>query len=46
MRATVAEAMVAAMEALELDFPALSEKQQKKLEEARSALTAEAKSGR
>jgi len=41
MRAMVAETMVTAMEELELKFPALNEKQQKKLEEARAALVAE-----
>jgi len=46
MRATVAETIVAAMEALDLSFPTLSEKQKTKLEEARSLLTAEEKSGR
>ena len=46
MRATVAETIVAAMEALELNFPTLSEKQKKQLEEARSLLAAEEKSGR
>jgi PPK2 family polyphosphate:nucleotide phosphotransferase len=44
MRATVAETIVAAMEALDLDFPTLSEKQKTKLEEARSLLMAEEKS--
>lgn len=43
MRAMVAETMVAAMEELELEFPTLNEKQQRKLEEARSALVAEKK---
>jgi PPK2 family polyphosphate:nucleotide phosphotransferase len=43
MRATVAETIVAAMEALDLNFPTLSEKQKKKLEEARSLLVAEEK---
>jgi len=39
MRTTVAETIVAAMEALDLNFPTLGEKQKKKLEEARSLLT-------
>ena len=43
MRAMVAETMVAAMEELELAFPTLNEKQQRKLEEARTALVAEKK---
>jgi len=46
MRTAVAETIVAAMEALDLNFPTLSEKQKTKLEEARSLLIAEEKSGR
>ena len=46
MRATVAETIVAALEALDLNFPTLSEKQKKQLEEARSFLAAEEKPGR
>ena len=45
MRTTVAETIVAAMEALDLKFPTLNEKQKTKLEEARALLT-EDKSGR
>jgi PPK2 family polyphosphate:nucleotide phosphotransferase len=43
MRAAVAETMVATLEGLDLGFPVLSEKQQKKLEEARALLTSESK---
>jgi PPK2 family polyphosphate:nucleotide phosphotransferase len=43
MRAMVAETIVEAMEALDLKFPSLTEKQQKKLEEARTLLIAEEK---
>jgi PPK2 family polyphosphate:nucleotide phosphotransferase len=43
MRTTVAETLVAAMEALDPKFPTLSEKQKTKLEEARSLLTADEK---
>jgi len=46
MRATVAETIVAALEALDLKFPTVSEKQKKQLEEARSLLNAEGKPGR
>jgi PPK2 family polyphosphate:nucleotide phosphotransferase len=45
MRAAVADAIVEALEALGLHFPTLSEKQKTSLEEARSLLTAEEKSG-
>ncbi len=43
MRATVAETMAATLDALDLGFPVLTEKQQKKLEEARALLTTEGK---
>jgi PPK2 family polyphosphate:nucleotide phosphotransferase len=46
MRAAVAEAMVAALEGLDLRFPTMDEKQQRKLEEARSLLTGEEKKGK
>ena len=46
MRTTVAETIIAAMEALDLSFPALSAKEKKQLEEARALLTAEEKSDR
>ena len=46
MRAAVAEAMVRALESLDLRFPTMDEKQQRKLEEARAALLPEKKAGR
>ena len=46
MRAAVAEAMVGALEGLDLRFPAMDEKQQRKLEEARALLTGEEKRGK
>ena len=46
MRVTVAETIIAAMEALDLKFPILSEQQKKKLEDARALLTGEEKPGR
>ena len=46
MRTTVAETIVSALEALDLKFPTLSEKQKTKLEEARSLLAAKDKPGR
>ena len=46
MRVTVAETIIAELEALDLKFPVLSEPQKKKLEEARSLLSGEEKSGR
>ncbi len=46
MRATVAETMVTALEALDLHFPTVSGKQKAELEKARALLTAEEKSDR
>jgi PPK2 family polyphosphate:nucleotide phosphotransferase len=46
MRQAVAETMLATLESLDLSFPVLSGKQQKQLEEARTALVAEKKKGR
>jgi PPK2 family polyphosphate:nucleotide phosphotransferase len=46
MRAAVAEAIVGALEGLDLRFPAMDEKQQRKLEEARALLTGEEKKGK
>jgi PPK2 family polyphosphate:nucleotide phosphotransferase len=43
MRMAVAETIVATLEALELGFPTLSDKQKTKLEEARALLTADEK---
>ena len=46
MRAAVAEVIADALEGLDLSFPTLSEKQRKKLEEARALLVAEEKKAR
>jgi hypothetical protein len=46
MRQAVAETMLATLESLDLSVPVLSGKQQKQLEEARTALVAEKKKGR
>ena len=46
MRATVAETMVAALEALDLHFPTVSGKQKAELEKARALLSAEEKPDR